>query len=62
METDDTILEFICLPTKHSKILKPTWKVLQLIIKGRTKLCQLSRMDPFEILVSNTNAEIMTCV
>lgn len=59
MQREDYILEWIFLAHKQSKKLKTyIEKVSELILKGKLRLRQLVGMDPAEIVVPFTNAEI----
>lgn len=59
IQREDNILGCIFLPHKQSKILKTdVEKVSELILKEKLRLCQLAGIDPVEIVVPFTNAEI----
>ncbi|KAL6081333.1 hypothetical protein STEG23_037614 [Scotinomys teguina] len=59
MQREDVILEWIFLPRKPNKKLKTyIEKISDLIHKGKLRLCQLTGMDPAEIVVPLTNEEV----
>lgn len=59
MQTEDNILEWMLLPHKESKKLKTqVKKVSELILKAKLRLCQLTGIDPTEIVIYLTNAEM----
>ncbi|KAL6079786.1 hypothetical protein STEG23_023427 [Scotinomys teguina] len=59
MQREDVILEWIFLPCKPNKKLKTyIEKISDLIHKGKLRLCQLTGMDPAEIVVPLTNEEV----
>ncbi|KAL6038953.1 hypothetical protein STEG23_010042 [Scotinomys teguina] len=59
MQREDVILEWIFLPHKPNKKLKTyIEKISDLIHKGKLRLCQLTGMDPAEIVVPLTNEEV----
>lgn len=59
IQREDNNLGCIFLPHKQSKILKTYVETIsELILKEKLRLCQLTRIDPVEIVVPFTNAEI----
>ena len=61
MEREDSIVEWISLVHKQSKKLKTyIEKISELIIKGRIRFHQMSGTKLAEIVVTLTNAEIIS--